>query len=167
MTYIPVTEAQSNPFAPGTSELFKQLRDNPIAIAGGLEGAPRNVPLSLNLMLGGSFFALSGMIPVEFLGLEGHGSLLLVSNTEPFEGVLPGIEMSFSLNNGGTWSTWVNIPVGLRHIHLTGGFQNGAQIGSSGFGSGPSPVAGANAVRIRKTTTGGSANVALIGMGRT
>ena len=39
--YIGITEAQSNPFAPLTSELVKQLRDNPIAIAEGAEGAPR------------------------------------------------------------------------------------------------------------------------------
>ena len=39
--YIGITEAQSNPFAPLTSELVKQLRDNPIAIAQGADGAPR------------------------------------------------------------------------------------------------------------------------------
>ena len=39
--YIGITEAQSNPFAPLTSELIKQLRDNPLAIAEGAEGAPR------------------------------------------------------------------------------------------------------------------------------
>ena len=39
--YIGITEAQSNPFAPLTSELVKQLRDNPIAIAQGAAGAPR------------------------------------------------------------------------------------------------------------------------------
>lgn len=41
MSYIAVTEPQSNPFAPLTSELVKQLRDNPIAIAEGAAGAPR------------------------------------------------------------------------------------------------------------------------------
>ena len=41
MSYIGITEAQSNPFAPLTSELVKQLRDNPIAIAEGATGAPR------------------------------------------------------------------------------------------------------------------------------
>jgi len=40
--YIGITESQSNPFAPLTSELVKQLRDNPIAIAEGQPGAPRN-----------------------------------------------------------------------------------------------------------------------------
>ena len=39
--YIGITEAQSNPFAPLTSELVKQLRDNPLAIAEGAQGAPR------------------------------------------------------------------------------------------------------------------------------
>ena len=40
MTYIAITEEQSNPFAPITSELLKQLRDNPLAIANGSVGAP-------------------------------------------------------------------------------------------------------------------------------
>ena len=39
--FIGITEAQSNPFAPLTSELVKQLRDNPLAIARGATGAPR------------------------------------------------------------------------------------------------------------------------------
>ena len=43
--YIGITEAQSNPFAPLTSELVKQLRDNPIAIAEGAPGAPRINPI--------------------------------------------------------------------------------------------------------------------------
>ena len=38
--YIGITEVQSNPFAPLTSELVKQLRDNPLAIAEGAPGAP-------------------------------------------------------------------------------------------------------------------------------
>ena len=38
--YLEITEAQSNPFAPLTSELVKQLRDNPLAIAEGTAGAP-------------------------------------------------------------------------------------------------------------------------------
>ena len=46
--YIGITEAQSNPFAPLTSELVKQLRDNPIAIAEGAEGAPRVLPAALD-----------------------------------------------------------------------------------------------------------------------
>ena len=41
IAYIGITESQSNPFAPVTAELVKQLRDNPIAIAGGAQGAPR------------------------------------------------------------------------------------------------------------------------------
>lgn len=39
--YIEITEEQTDPGAPGTSELWKQWRDNPIAIANGEEDAPR------------------------------------------------------------------------------------------------------------------------------
>ena len=52
--YIEITEAQSNPFAPLTSELVKQLRDNPIAIAEGSPGAPRLYLRSLERLLPGS-----------------------------------------------------------------------------------------------------------------
>jgi hypothetical protein len=52
--YIAVTEAQSNPFAPVTSELVKQLRDNPIAIAEGAAGAPRNFLGSLERLQAGN-----------------------------------------------------------------------------------------------------------------
>jgi hypothetical protein len=45
--YIGITESQSNPFAPLTSELVKQLRDNPIAIAEGAPGAPRLLDAAL------------------------------------------------------------------------------------------------------------------------
>lgn len=39
--YISITEAQTDPGAPFTSDLAKQYRDNPIAIAEGAVGAPR------------------------------------------------------------------------------------------------------------------------------
>jgi len=39
--YVPITDAQTDPGAPGTSELWKQWRDNPIAIAEGSSGAPK------------------------------------------------------------------------------------------------------------------------------
>lgn len=40
-SYITITEAQTDPEAPLTSELAKQWRDNPIAITEGAAGAPR------------------------------------------------------------------------------------------------------------------------------
>lgn len=41
--YIAITDSQIEPEAPVTSELMNQLRDNPIAIAGGAVDAPRVV----------------------------------------------------------------------------------------------------------------------------
>lgn len=38
--YVAITDAQIEPGAPGTTDLFNQLRDNPIAIAEGAPGAP-------------------------------------------------------------------------------------------------------------------------------
>jgi hypothetical protein len=40
--YVAITEAQTDPGAPGTSELWKQWRDNPLAIAEGSTDAPYN-----------------------------------------------------------------------------------------------------------------------------
>ena len=51
--YIGITEAQSNPFAPLTAELVKQLRDNPIAITEGAPDAPRLYLRSLERLLPG------------------------------------------------------------------------------------------------------------------
>ncbi len=40
-SYITITDAETDPSAPLTSELAKKWRDNPIAIAEGSAGAPR------------------------------------------------------------------------------------------------------------------------------
>ena len=39
--YITITDEETDPGAPGTSELWKKWRDNPIALAEGATGAPR------------------------------------------------------------------------------------------------------------------------------
>ena len=103
--YIGITEAQSNPFAPLTSELVKQLRDNPIAIAEGAVGAPRilgtarvnnllasgNLPTGVNAAGVSDLIAHSGIF-VVFLGLERTG------------GTSSNGVIEFSANNGGSWS---------------------------------------------------------------
>ena len=171
MTYIAITEEQSNPFAPITSELLKQLRDNPLAIAGGLEGAPRNVPLSLDLRLGTPSFTLSGETPVEFVGLSGLTSILVVASVGGFfVGQDPqgtALQVAYSTNNGGSWSGWQNV-VGAsgdsfsgvtRHIDLSEGRLD--------MRDAITGAAGSNALRFRKSTLLGSGRVALIGLGRT
>lgn len=167
MTYIPVTEVQSNPFAPGTSELFKQLRDNPIAIAGGLAGAPRNVPLSLDLMLGGSSFALTGATPVEFVGLTSQSSLLIVWDITADVSQPVPFQIGYSTNNGSSWSPYQTITTvptneteqGMSHVSLTEGRLNMLP-----------PItgaAGSNAIRLRRATGVAGGRVAILGLGRT
>ena len=55
-SYIEITDEETDPGAPVTSELLKKERDNPIAIAEGADGAPRVLGRSL--------------IPDEFTGSE-------------------------------------------------------------------------------------------------
>lgn len=45
-SYITITEGETDPEAPLTSELAKKWRDNPIAIAEGSAGAPRIEPIA-------------------------------------------------------------------------------------------------------------------------
>ena len=64
--YIGITEAQSNPFAPLTSELVKQLRDNPIATIKSAPGAPRPNTFDGYFAQGGSNL-LSGLLPGDLV----------------------------------------------------------------------------------------------------
>lgn len=47
-SYITITDAETDPEAPLTSELAKKWRDNPLAIAEGAVGAPRVQTAGLN-----------------------------------------------------------------------------------------------------------------------
>ena len=100
MAYIPITEEQSNPFAPLTSELIKQLRDNPIAIAAGLSGAPRIERPAI----GSWYFTTGGVGTYALLG-DTVGSRLTEAGTSR-----PGSDLRYSSASGsssgtpsGTW----------------------------------------------------------------
>lgn len=148
------------------------MAGNVIAQARGKPGAPRNEPLSLDLMIGGASVALSGTTPAEFLGLAGQASLLVVASVSGFDAAgdpqSAFVEVSYSLNNGGAWSGWQDVANAFgaastsgvtRHIHLSEGRLD-MQPAING-------AAGANALRFRKNTINGAARVALFGLGRT
>ena len=111
--YIGITEAQSNPFAPLTSELVKQLRDNPIAIAEGDDPAPRIAGVAIGTFIGRGSFGDTG---VAITDLDPRGRLIAIVGGEPDS--LPGFRLSN--DNGVTWGEKVN-SLGLVFINLSNG----------------------------------------------
>jgi hypothetical protein len=164
--YNQIFDTQIEPDAPLTAVLASQWRDNPIAISEGADGAPRNRPLSLDLMIGGASVELSGTTPAEFLNLDGQSSLLIIWN---FSGLDGGniLQIGYSTDNGDNWSSYQTIASfsdsgnlqGMSHVSLTEGRLNmlAPITGASG----------ANAIRIRGAATSGAGRVAVIGLGRT
>lgn len=103
--YIDVTESQSDPFAPLTSELTKQLRDNPIAMAEGQPGAPRFAYRARRFTdSSGAISYLSGYQGCRILGYFDIGSN-------------PGATFEIQFSNDGT--TW---PDGIE-ISVSGGYE--------------------------------------------
>lgn len=97
--YISITEAQTDPGAPFTSDLAKQYRDNPIAIAEGSAGAPR-------IQVGAFPETTAGTI-VKY---ESNGviSTTSISYRKVLSGKFLGrgaltIEFSRGMSTGGTW----------------------------------------------------------------
>jgi hypothetical protein len=102
--YIGITEAQSNPFAPLTSELVKQLRDNPIAIAEGASGAPRVWGSGRKHNLLAEVEITSVVTEVLITGLPPHVSICMTGAGILNEfGTFPSGEYQVSSDNGATW----------------------------------------------------------------
>ena len=101
--YIGITEAQSNPFAPLTSELVKQLRDNPIAIAEGAPGAPRVVGDALDLRI--AEVDPAGMESVVFTDLEPTDWTLEFYTIQPATTSTRRLLLDPSYDNGNTFLT--------------------------------------------------------------
>ena len=109
--YIGITEAQTNPFAPLTSELVKQLRDNPLAIAVGNDSAPRIAGPALGTFIGRGTFSSGGLAITD---LDPRGRLIAIVGG----GSGPGFRLSN--DNGVTWGAKVNTN-GLVFINLSNG----------------------------------------------
>ena len=107
--YIGITEAQSNPFAPFTSELVKQLRDNPIAIAEGAEGAPRVAQIGIEPAL---FIGSNGAFGTSATGFTDLNTNSIIRadysggmNTAGINPLVNGnVQVRASNDNGSTWS---------------------------------------------------------------
>ena len=110
--YIGITEAQSNPFAPLTSELVKQLRDNPIAIAEGAPGAPKVQGVALGGLFAGqgeTSRASSGSSTIlTVTDLDDVKTILLSGYARRIEGGANHRATVFyntSTDNGDSWSS--------------------------------------------------------------
>jgi hypothetical protein len=170
--YVQILDTQIEPDAPLTSTLAAQWRDNPIAIAEGAAGAPRNRPLSLDLLIGGQSFELTGTTPVNFIDLSGISSLIVVASVtglpEPNETIIVSVEVSYSTNNGVDWSAWQGGIVSIAGVVESGNMVHINLIeGRINSGTPITGAAGSNAVRFRKTSLNGNARVMVYGMGRT
>ena len=106
--YIGITEAQSNPFAPLTSELVKQLRDNPIAIAEGAAGAPRVRGTARNHNKIGGITATADVTELALTDLPAHNDVIIVCDefTRGADGESINVELQISDNNGSSWMTF-------------------------------------------------------------
>jgi hypothetical protein len=139
--------------------------ENPIAIADGALGAPRNRPLSLNLMIGGGPFTLTAMTPVNFIDLDGIASLLIVGHAT--DGVAtPTIQIGFSTNNGATWSAYQDLATSLD---TSNGFLSSVHLPTGRVKMQPAitGAAGANAIRLRRSAGADTGRVCVYGIGRT
>ena len=146
--YIGITEAQTNPFAPLTSELVKQLRDNPLAITEGDDTAPRIATVAI----AGFLARASG------LGFDGT----VLTNIDPrarllVQGGNTGsgtIRFRLSSDNGDTWTAWSNddgltTPTPIFLINMS----NGQYTASNRVGT----LSGSdfNTINIASTTSSG------------
>lgn len=104
--YIPITELETDPGAPGTSELWKKWRDNPLAIAEGAPGAPRIRGKSLgNISMGAITVAGAGgqgYIDCDSMGLVAAQVVGVVATSRV-------LRARYSSNNGSTYGGWQNI----------------------------------------------------------
>lgn len=104
--YIPITNTQIEPKAPVTSELMNQLRDNPIAIAEGSDGAPKVVAKAQGAPL---HQAGTG----ETLNLDNYNSAVIMgsifANYTGATSASAQIRYRRSTNNGATWEAFTNL----------------------------------------------------------
>lgn len=103
-TYITISDAETDPDAPLTAELAKKWRDNPIAIAEGASGAPKNLGRSMDIDAGN----LAGTAAIT--NLDNCAKLLLSATAVAISASpLATIGYQLSADNGATWGTSVTL----------------------------------------------------------
>ena len=173
-SYITITDAETDPSAPLTSELAKKWRDNPIAITEGATGAPRVLPLAINNYYGRVALDTS-TTPVAITGLDPNTIISVVGNFANGTANTGVLQMAGSTDGGSTWGSWFNITIspataGRYSCHVVVNLKNGifdsVFTNSGNLGTGPF-----NAIRFRHSETiisGGSdpARLSVYGIGR-
>lgn len=162
-SYNIITDAETDPSAPLTSELAKKWRDNPLAIGEGSPGAPKILGRALDLWLGN--VNVTGTTPVGLSGLSGYDGLLIWWEVDNNSASVNGTwRVRFSADNGVTWedyATLENVPVssteaGLSILSLKTGKYWGINTGSGSLPEVTLPVpSGCNAFQFvgGQTTT--------------
>lgn len=108
-SYITITDAETDPSAPLTSELAKKWRDNPIAISEGSAGAPK---IKMRAFSSGALAATA-----TFTGLGNYGGLTFnVVATENAGSTLENVTFEYS-NDGSTWSTPIVIGTVIDNLN--------------------------------------------------
>jgi hypothetical protein len=123
-SYITITDAETDPEAPLTSELAKKWRDNPIAITEGATGAPKIQKKAMGGLFVGSI-TTSGTTWAGLTGLANFNEYLMTfAMTSGFVSGSNGIEIRFSTDNGSTWGTAQNLvarnPGAQANTYMTG-----------------------------------------------
>ena len=101
-SYIVITDEETDPGAPVTSELLKKERDNPIAMAEGATGAPKVKGIALsNVYL--TSFTQSGTTPQSLTG-AGNYKELRADILSPSMG-----DLQIGFSSSGVFSGWTTI----------------------------------------------------------
>lgn len=146
--YLPITDAETDPGAPGTSELWKKWRDNPIAIAEGADGAPRVKSKAINLdsltdsASGGAQGAVLVFADTRFV------NFFYNANVSAAGGSSTNVSVRWSSDGGLTWSSWDTV-LSLSSGSPHGSFVLDTTTGTAyGVGALTPSVSGANAVQF-------------------
>jgi len=169
-----ITEAMTDPLAPGTSELWKAWWKNPIAIAEGSPGAPRIMPFALDLFLGDISFTSTA---AGLSGLDDLDGVFFFWSFEDAGSTSPDFQVRFSDDGGSTWGSYQTMLsfgaaaaeyFGCGIIGLISGKLRIFGESSGAFSTLTIPGSGANAFQFRSTAGGGSGGTATVfGLGTT
>lgn len=109
VAYITITEPETDPGAPGTSELWKKWRDNPIAIAEGAAGAPKVLGQALDIFLAN--VNTSTNVPGGWTNLD-RTTWVEVDIFVEMGGTAAPLQARLSSDNGSTWSAYGSVITG-------------------------------------------------------
>lgn len=167
-SYNIITDAETDPSAPLTSELAKKWRDNPIAIGEGSTGAPR----VQGKALGGirqTMLTVTGTSYATITGLDSYKWVELICSLDPDAGAGRNCDVELSSDGGSTWPRSLTVfshtfssASNIKVFRVSIGLQDGTIFTTWA----ENPVmfyddtnANYNAVRIRQTSSTSASNI--------